>query len=81
MKERVSADYRTSLAGPADEREQQKSLCHLRSAQKLVQLCFTNGGIYIKLGQVAAQMVSFSEALEQICPAFQASCTLTNAQD
>lgn len=52
------ADYRTSLAaGGQDELEHRKSLCHTRSAQKLVQLCFTNGGIYIKLGQVAAQMV------------------------
>lgn len=52
-------DYKRSLRGldEGEDREAKKLECHLRSASKLVQLCFANGGIYIKLGQVAAQMV------------------------
>lgn len=53
-----SVDYTGSLSGlEGDDREEQKRLCHLRCADKLQRLCFANGGIYIKLGQVAAQMV------------------------
>lgn len=32
---------------------------HLRSARRLQDLCFRNGGIYIKLGQHLGQLVSF----------------------
>ena len=52
------ADYKVSLKdvdGP--EREQVLHSCHQRSADKLLQLCFQNGGIYIKLGQHIGQLV------------------------
>ena len=55
-------DYKSSLPGlEGDAYEMAMRQCHLRSAEKLQQLCFANGGIYIKLGQVAAQMVSQSK--------------------
>lgn len=43
-----------------EAREQQLHACHQRSADKLLQLCFQNGGIYIKLGQHIGQLVSTS---------------------
>jgi hypothetical protein len=48
----LHADYSISLRGLEDEElEAAKSECHQRSASRLVNLCFANGGIYIKLGQ------------------------------
>jgi hypothetical protein len=56
------ADYKTALnAVPeADSEARQQALhaCHQRSADKLLKLCFDNGGIYIKLGQHIGQLVS-----------------------
>ncbi|KAL4620868.1 hypothetical protein ACB092_06G187400 [Castanea dentata] len=52
-------DYEYSLWG-LDEESVEKSKVkhevHLRSARKLEELCFRNGGIYIKLGQHVGQM-------------------------
>jgi hypothetical protein len=42
----------------AGAREQALRACHQRSADKLLKLCFDNGGIYIKLGQHIGQLVS-----------------------
>ncbi|KAK7843629.1 putative abc1 protein [Quercus suber] len=42
------------------EKSKVKHEVHLRSARKLEELCFRNGGIYIKLGQHVGQMI-FSE--------------------
>ncbi|KAI8470915.1 MAG: ABC1 family-domain-containing protein [Monoraphidium minutum] len=55
----VAADYKTSLAaappsGPA--RQAALSACHQRGADRLLALCFKNGGIYTKLGQHLAQL-------------------------
>jgi hypothetical protein len=52
------ADYKTSLrdVDPA-EREAVLEACHQRSADKLLDLCFKNGGIYTKLGQHVGQLV------------------------
>lgn len=53
-------DYEYSLSGLAEgssERDKVKHEVHLRSAQKLQELCFKNGGIYIKLGQHIGQLV------------------------
>lgn len=44
------------LAG--EEREAALRACHLRGANRLLQLCFLNGGIYTKLGQHVGQLVS-----------------------
>lgn len=45
-------DYIFSLRGlQAEEREAAKRECHQRGANKLLEVCFKNGGIYIKLGQ------------------------------
>ncbi len=41
-----------------DEREAALRACHLRGANRLLQLCFLNGGIYTKLGQHVGQLVS-----------------------
>ncbi|WIA33107.1 hypothetical protein OEZ86_006260 [Tetradesmus obliquus] len=54
------ADYKTALnAVPeGDEAARHDALhaCHQRSADKLLKLCFDNGGIYIKLGQHIGQL-------------------------
>ncbi|PSC76949.1 ABC1 [Micractinium conductrix] len=47
------ADYLVTLRGlpEGEEREAAKRGCHQRGADRLLHLCFKNGGIYIKLGQ------------------------------
>lgn len=46
------ADYKYNLRGlQGDSLQSSKSACHQRGADRLVKLCFKNGGIYIKLGQ------------------------------
>nr|XP_023889445.1 putative ABC1 protein At2g40090 [Quercus suber]POE64690.1 putative abc1 protein [Quercus suber] len=52
-------DYEYSLWGLDEgsvEKSKVKHEVHLRSARKLEELCFRNGGIYIKLGQHVGQM-------------------------
>ncbi|XP_022765004.1 putative ABC1 protein At2g40090 isoform X2 [Durio zibethinus] len=52
-------DYEYSLWGlpeGSNERAKIKHEVHLRSARKLQELCFRNGGIYIKLGQHIGQL-------------------------
>lgn len=56
----LSLDYQYSLSGlpeGSEERLKAKHEVHLRSASKLQELCFQNGGIYIKLGQHIGQLV------------------------
>ncbi|KAK7387453.1 hypothetical protein VNO78_28271 [Psophocarpus tetragonolobus] len=55
----IAFDYEYSLWGlpeGSSERERIKHEVHLRSAQKLQELCFKNGGVYIKLGQHLGQL-------------------------
>ncbi|KAJ1383382.1 UbiB domain [Sesbania bispinosa] len=55
----IAFDYEYSLWGlpeGSSERENIKHEVHLRSAQKLQELCFKNGGVYIKLGQHLGQL-------------------------
>ncbi|PON86614.1 Protein kinase [Trema orientale] len=55
----IAFDYEYSLWGLAEESEKRarvKHEVHLRSARKLQELCFKNGGIYIKLGQHLGQL-------------------------
>ncbi|KAJ9540697.1 hypothetical protein OSB04_027203 [Centaurea solstitialis] len=55
----IAFDYEYSLLGlPEDsiERKRVKSEVHARSARRLEELCFKNGGIYIKLGQHIGQL-------------------------
>ncbi|CAL9008194.1 unnamed protein product [Prunus brigantina] len=55
----IAFDYEYSLWGlreGSSEREKTKHEVHLRSARKLQELCFSNGGIYIKLGQHVGQL-------------------------
>ncbi|PQQ13980.1 putative ABC1 protein [Prunus yedoensis var. nudiflora] len=55
----IAFDYEYSLWGlpeGSSEREKTKQEVHLRSARKLQELCFSNGGIYIKLGQHLGQL-------------------------
>lgn len=55
----IAADYHFSLRGlePGSlERQEAKSACHMRCADRLQQLFFKNGGIYIKLGQHIGQL-------------------------
>ncbi|TPX31804.1 hypothetical protein SmJEL517_g04969 [Synchytrium microbalum] len=58
----IAFDYKTSLSeGPEkigpQEYDKRKSEAHQRSAEKLLELCRTNGGIFVKLGQHIAAMV------------------------
>ncbi|KAL8051323.1 hypothetical protein ABFS82_06G138100 [Erythranthe guttata] len=55
----IAFDYEYSLLGLPEgsvERERVKREVHTRSAQRLQDLCFKNGGIYIKLGQHISQL-------------------------
>ncbi|PRQ59430.1 putative cadmium-transporting ATPase [Rosa chinensis] len=55
----IAFDYEYSLWGlpeGSSERLRAKHEVHLRSARKLQELCFKNGGIYIKLGQHIGQL-------------------------
>ncbi|KAM7499367.1 hypothetical protein LguiA_023781 [Lonicera macranthoides] len=55
----VAFDYEYSLWGLPEssiEGARVKHEVHMRSAQKLQELCFKNGGIYIKLGQHISQL-------------------------
>nr|XP_043617331.1 putative ABC1 protein At2g40090 [Erigeron canadensis] len=55
----IAFDYEYSLRGLAedsDERERVKHEVHTRSACRLRDLCFKNGGVYIKLGQHIGQL-------------------------
>lgn len=55
-------DYEYSLMGlpeGSSERSKVKHEVHIRGARKLEELCFKNGGIYIKLGQHLGQLVCF----------------------
>ncbi|OWM87429.1 putative ABC1 protein At2g40090 isoform X2 [Punica granatum] len=55
----IAFDYQYSLLGlpeGSEERLKAKHEVHLRSARKLRDLCFENGGIYIKLGQHIGQL-------------------------
>ena len=57
---RFLSDYEYSLWGLDEgsvEKSKVKHEVHLRSARKLEELCFRNGGIYIKLGQHVGQLV------------------------
>ncbi|KAL6782666.1 hypothetical protein ACKKBG_A07645 [Auxenochlorella protothecoides x Auxenochlorella symbiontica] len=51
------ADYAWSLYGmEGSQREAVLHSCHQRGANRLLDLCFSNGGIYIKLGQHVAML-------------------------
>ncbi|KAH8931541.1 hypothetical protein BDL97_19G027700 [Sphagnum fallax] len=54
----ITADYVYSLYGIPEgaERDVARHEVHLRSANRLQDLCFKNGGIYIKLGQHIGQL-------------------------
>ncbi|KAK7311243.1 hypothetical protein RJT34_09256 [Clitoria ternatea] len=55
----IAFDYEYSLWGlpeGSSERERIKHEVHIRSAQKLQEMCFKNGGVYIKLGQHLGQL-------------------------
>ncbi|XP_058007798.1 putative ABC1 protein At2g40090 [Hevea brasiliensis] len=55
----IAFDYEYSLWGLPEgsvERSKVKHEVHLRSAHKLQELCFKNGGMYIKLGQHIGQL-------------------------
>jgi aarF domain-containing kinase len=48
--------YGKGLDKASDEYKKLKSLCHKRSAEKLLKLCCTNKGVYIKVGQHLAAL-------------------------
>ncbi|KAE8689611.1 putative ABC1 protein [Hibiscus syriacus] len=76
----VVFDYQYSLWGLPEgskERAKIKHEVHLRSARKLQELCFINGGIYIKLGQHIGQLeylvpqeyvITMRESMLNKCP-------------
>lgn len=50
----IFIDYKYSLSGlnsSLDEYKLKKSECHLRSANRLKNLCISNGGVFMKVGQ------------------------------
>ncbi len=52
------ADYALTLRGlDGEELEEAKRGCHQRGANRLLDVCFKNGGIYIKLGQHIGMLV------------------------
>ncbi|XP_019196038.1 PREDICTED: putative ABC1 protein At2g40090 isoform X2 [Ipomoea nil] len=56
----ITFDYKYSLWGLPEgsaERQKVKHEVHLRSARRLEELCFKNGGIYIKFGQHLGQLI------------------------
>jgi hypothetical protein len=54
----ASADYKVTMRElEPSEREAAMEACHQRSSDKLLELCFRNGGIYTKLGQHIGQLV------------------------
>jgi len=72
-------DYEYSLHGIPEgsiEREKVKHEVHLRSAQRLRDLCFKNGGIYIKLGQHLGQLVYFGSncVVKLLCTQHNRQC-------
>jgi hypothetical protein len=61
----VLLDYEYALWGLPEgsvERAKVKHEVHLRSARRLQELCFRNGGLYIKLGQHIGQLVCSQSA-------------------
>lgn len=55
---RRPADYALTLRGlEGEELEEAKRGCHQRGANRLLDVCFKNGGIYIKLGQHIGMLV------------------------
>jgi len=51
---KIGWDYKKSLFSrqlETEEYEEVKSSCHTRSAQRLLELCQLNGGVFIKVGQ------------------------------
>eukprot|EP00983_Pelagomonas_calceolata_P008771 285892-Pelagomonas_calceolata.AAC.1 len=52
------AYYKKCLSSKLEGEERQKELsaCHERGAERLLQLCFANGGVYTKLGQHIGQL-------------------------
>lgn len=58
---KVGAIYKTELYGQqldkkSIEYKELKSKCHKKSAEKLLELCCTNKGVYIKVGQHVAAL-------------------------
>jgi predicted unusual protein kinase regulating ubiquinone biosynthesis (AarF/ABC1/UbiB family) len=47
-----------------EEREEAKRGCHRRGARRLLNVCFKNGGVYIKLGQHIGMLV---RAVPMLC--------------
>lgn len=62
-------DYYFSLRNVENQDERIKVIkeCHKRCAQRLVDLCFANGGIYIKLGQHVGQLVRHNIGQAVLC--------------
>ncbi|GFR41354.1 hypothetical protein Agub_g2037, partial [Astrephomene gubernaculifera] len=53
----IVADYKYSLSSVSGEaREAALHGCHQRGAERLLALCFANGGVYTKLGQHIGQL-------------------------
>lgn len=61
-------DYYFSLRGVEglEKRAEVIRECHERGAQRLLALCFANGGIYVKLGQHVGQLVGCCSTLQRI---------------
>lgn len=55
----ISLDYKYNLWGIAEDSEEYNELikpCHNRAAERLLEGCLANGGLYVKLGQGLVSM-------------------------
>lgn len=56
---KIAADYKWNLWGldeNSDDYNKNIKECHLRAANRLVDICIRNGGLYVKLGQGLSTM-------------------------
>ena len=57
----ISVDYKYSLWNLDDESDEYNTAirgCHRRAAERILEGCLKNGGLYIKLGQVSKCILS-----------------------
>ncbi len=52
----IVIDYKWTELRPSKDPEQQQIQVHKRSANRLLNLCLANGGVYIKAGQHIASL-------------------------
>lgn len=54
----IALDYKYTLRGEVEDDSELRKIVHKRSAERLLRLFEKNGGVYIKLGQYLASLVT-----------------------